>query len=204
MATPALRQHGKPKTPKQHFLHLRLDLEALAERYGLELGGPNQQALLTEARRMQVSPSLPRHPGPVVPCRAELDGTGSADPCLIVPADWPIQLLPPHKRLAVGGQVKSIRESRFRLPPAPMETAWRSTQTWQGALMPVLVTIKGDQKYLVRANSWFFRCGEHCGQDIDTSFISEPNERDLEREAYHWGDDMSNSITVVLARFQPV
>lgn len=202
MATPATRQLSKPKTPKQHFLHLRLELEALADRYGLELGGLNSQSLLQKAQRMQVSPLFPRHLGPVIPCRVELDGSGSADPCLIVPADWPIQLLPPHKRLAVGGQVRSISESRFRLPACVMETAWRSTQTWQGAPMPVLVMIKGDQKYLVRANSWFFRCGEHCGQDIDTLFMSEPNERDLKREAYHWGDDMSNSITVVLARFQ--
>jgi hypothetical protein len=200
MATPAMRQYGNLKTHRSHFQQVRTALEALAERYGIGLGAPHTHALAAEARCMQVH-GLSGRPSVVVPCRAELEDVGWADPCLIVPADWPIALLPPHKRLAVGGQVKSIADSRFLLPKCVLEAVWHRTQTWQGCLMPVLVTINGEQKYLVRANSWFFQCGENCGQDIDTLSTSDPNERELAREAYHWGDDMSHCTTVVLARF---
>jgi hypothetical protein len=200
MATPAMQQYGKPKTPKQHFQQIRLKLESLAEEYGLDLRPGSANGLAIEARRMQV-PQRPLHHQPaLVPCRAELDGIGTADPCLIVPATWPVELLPPHRHVAVGGQVKSIEPSRYLLPKCVLDAAWRSRLTWQGCLMPVLVMIKGDQKYLVRAKSWFFQCGEYCGQDIDASFTSEPNERDLNREAYSWGDDMNANLTLVLAK----
>lgn len=201
MATPAMRQYGNLKTHRSYVQQVHLTLETLAERYGIGLGAAQAETLPADARRMRIPPRQSRHQPALVPCLAELDGMGWADPCLIVPADWPIAQLPPHKRLAVGGQVKSVAESRFLLPRCVMEAAWRRTQTWQGSLMPVLVSIKGEQKYLVRANSWFFRCGEHCGQDIDTLSTTEPNERELARETYHWGDDMSSSITVILAKF---
>jgi len=201
MATPAMQRYGKPKTPKQHFQQIRLNLESLAKRYGLELGANSGDSLAAEARRMQVPQRLLPHQPALVPCSAELDGIGSVDPCLIVQATWPIELLPPHRRVAVGGQVKSIGKSPFSLPKCVLDAAWRSRSTWQGCLMPLLVMIKGDQKYLVRPNSWFFRCGEYCGQDIDAAFTSEPNERDLKSELYNWGDDMNASLTVILAKF---
>jgi hypothetical protein len=201
MATPAMRQYGNLKTHRSHFQQVRTALEALAERYGIGLDTRHAEKFAANGLCMKVPLRQARHEAVVVPCRAELDEAGWADPCLIVPADWPIALLPPHKRLAVGGQVKSIADSRFLLPRCVLEAAWHRTQTWQGCLMPVLVTINGEQKYLVRANSWFFQCGEHCGQDIDTLSLSDPNERELAGEAYHWGDDMSHCTTVILARF---
>jgi hypothetical protein len=82
-----------------------------------------------------------------------------------------------------------------------MDAAWRSTQVWQGALMPVLVVIDGDEKYLVRANSWFFRLDNFRGHDIDPSYVNEPDERDLKRGAYLWSDDLSSEITLVVGKF---
>jgi hypothetical protein len=130
-----------------------------------------------------------------------LKDSGTADPCLVVPASWPVELLPSHKSLAVGGQVISISRSLFSLPRYIMDAAWRSTQIWQGSLMPILVMIEGDAKYLVRANTWFFRSGRYRGQDIEPSYTNEPDERDLKRGNYMWGDDMSSELTIIVARF---
>ena len=67
--------------------------------------------------------------------------------------------------------------------------------------MPILVMIEADAKYLVRANTWFFRSGQYRGQDIEPSYTNEPDERDLKRGNYIWGDDMSSEVTIVVARF---
>src|SRR5665213_558034 len=98
MATPAMRQYGNLKNHRSHFQQARLTLESLAERHGIGLGSRYTPMLATEARRLQVAHGPLRQRPAVVACRAELDDVGWADPCLIVPADWPIALLPPYKR----------------------------------------------------------------------------------------------------------
>lgn len=180
---------------------VRESLGQLESRYGLELGGAGGIDLTAEARRLQLPQPLLNNQTIVIPCQAELQDLGLVDPCLIVPSSWPVELLPAHKQLAVGGQVRSIARSAYSLPKYVMDAAWRSTQVWQGSLMPVLVLIDGDERYLVRANSWFFRLGNFRGQDIDPSYVNEPDERDLKRGAYLWGDDLSAEITLVVGKF---
>jgi hypothetical protein len=183
---------------------LRYRREALAQleaKYGLDFPAIEGRNLAGEARRLQLPQRLLNNETTVIPCSAELRDAGIADPCLVVPASWPVELLPSHKSLAVGGQVISISRSLFSLPRYIMDAAWRSTQIWQGSLMPILVMIEADAKYLVRANTWFFRSGQYRGQDIEPSYTNEPDERDLKRGNYIWGDDMSSEVTIVVARF---
>jgi hypothetical protein len=195
------QEHGKSKGREEHLRRLRESLSRLESKYGLELGGPGGVDLTAEARRLQLPQPLLNNQTIVIPCQAELQDLGLFDPCLIVPSSWPVELLPTHRQLAIGGQVRSIARSTYSLPKYVMDAAWRSTQVWQGALMPVLVVIDGDEKYLVRANSWFFRLDNFRGHDIDPSYVNEPDERDLKRGAYLWSDDLSSEITLVVGKF---
>lgn len=195
------QEHGKTSGREEYLRRVRESLGQLESRYGLELGGAGGIDLTAEARRLQLPQPLLNNQTIVIPCQAELQDLGLVDPCLIVPSSWPVELLPAHKQLAVGGQVRSIARSAYSLPKYVMDAAWRSTQVWQGSLMPVLVLIDGDERYLVRANSWFFRLGNFRGQDIDPSYVNEPDERDLKRGAYLWGDDLSAEITLVVGKF---
>jgi hypothetical protein len=201
MPQPGAQETGKSKGREEYLRRLRESLNRLESRYGLELGGSAGADLTAEARRLQLPQPLLNNQTIVIPCQAELRDLGLVDPCLIVPSGWPVELLPTHKQLAIGGQVRSIARSAYSLPKYVMDAAWRSTQVWQGSLMSVLVLIDGDEKYLVRANSWFFRLGAFRGHDIDPSYVSEPDERDLRRGAYLWGDDLSSEITLVVGKF---
>ncbi|MFL6302930.1 MAG: hypothetical protein ACJ72H_05250 [Candidatus Sulfotelmatobacter sp.] len=191
----------KSKNREESMQQIRRTLADLEAKYGTQLGGKGTTAVTEQAKRLQLPQKLLNNQTSVIPCRAELSGVGIADPALILPASWPVELLPPHKQLAVGGQVSSIARSSYSLPPYIMDAAWRSRQVWQGSLMPIVVLVDGESNYLVRANSWFFRSGKYRGQDIDPSFTNEPVERDLKRGSYHWGDDMSNELTIVVAAF---
>jgi hypothetical protein len=195
------QEHGKTRGREEYLRRLRESLGQLESRYGLELGGAGGIDLTAEARRLQLPQPLLNNQTIVIPCQAELQDLGLVDPCLIVPSSWPVELLPAHKQLAVGGQVRCIARSTYSLPKYVMDAAWRSTQVWQGSLMPILVLIDGDERYLVRANSWFFRLDNFRGHDIDPSYVNEPDERDLKRGAYLWGDDLSSEITLVVGKF---
>ncbi len=191
----------KSKTREEALQHIRHTLAELETKYGMNLGGEGTGVLTEQAKRLQLPQKLLNNQTAVIPCVAELKEFGLADPCLIVPASWPVELLPPHKQLAVGGQVTSLARSTYSLPRYIMDAAWRSTQVWMGSLMPIVVLIDGESNYLVRANSWFFRSGRFRGQDIDPSFTNEPVERDLKRGSYKWGDDMAGQMTIVVAAF---
>jgi hypothetical protein len=191
----------KGKNREGSMQQIRRTLAELEAKYGNSLGGHGTSAVTEQAKRLQLPQKLLNNHTSVIPCAAELKGVGMADPSLILPASWPVELLPPHKQLAVGGQVVSIARSSYALPPYIMDAAWRSTQVWMGSLMPIVVLIDGESNYLVRANTWFFRSGKYRGQDIDPSFTNEPVERDLKRGTYHWGDDMSGELTIIIAVF---
>jgi len=201
MPEPGAQEHGKNRGREEYLRRVRESLAQLQSKYGLELGGAGEIDLTPEARRLQLPQPLLNNQTIVIPCQAELKDLGLADPCLIVPSSWPVELLPTHKQLAVGGQVRSIARSTYSLPKYVMDAAWGSTQVWQGSLMPVLAVIDGDEKYLVRANSWFFRLGNFRGHDIDPSSVNEPDERDLKRGSYLWGEDLNSEITLVVGKF---
>jgi hypothetical protein len=201
MSIQADQDSYKSRNREESLQQIRRTLAELEAKYGIALGGQGTKTLADEAKRLQLPQKVLNNRTSVIPCAAELRDFGIADPCLILPASWPVELLPAHKKLAVGGQVASIARSSYSLPPYIMDAAWRSTQVWKGSLMPTVVLIDGESNYLVKANTWFFRCGKYRGQDIDPSFTNEPVERDLKRGTYQWGDDMSGEMTIVVASF---
>jgi hypothetical protein len=177
----------------------RSTLAQLQAQYGLALHGPAGESLYDQAVNLRLNRKILSPPKTVIPCMAELKDLGRADPCLIVPYSLSIELLPAHKRLAVGGQVLSINSSPFSLPPYVLDAAFRSQGYFKGELRPILVSIQDEYRYLVRANSFFFRFENYLGSDIDHSSPSEPLEPELKAGRYHWGSDLSDELTLVIA-----
>ncbi|HEX4809365.1 MAG TPA: hypothetical protein VH325_10565 [Bryobacteraceae bacterium] len=171
----------------------------LKAKYGLALGASRGEGLFAKAKRLGLLQGVLSKT--IIPCQAELKDDRPANPCLIVPQSLPVEMFPAHKRLAVGGQVESLSISQFTLPRHVMEAAWRPTASWQGGHMPILVSIHGEYKYLVRTNSLFFRCGEYTGSDLDTTSPAQPQEYELKRGRYNSGDDLSSELALVVAEF---
>jgi hypothetical protein len=176
--------------------------EALAElrsKYSLTLGASNDETFLQKAKRL----GLPRDvlSKTIIPCQVELQGSGRANPSLLVPQSLPVEMFPAYKRLALGSQVESLTTSEYTLPRHILEAAWRPIGTWQGGPMPILVSIQGAYKFLVKPNSLFFRCGSYTARDIDAVSPMVPEELGLKRGRYQCGDDLSNELTIVVADF---
>jgi hypothetical protein len=174
-------------------------ISELREKHGLKLGASGGEGLFQKAKRLGLARDVLSKT--VFPCQAELKEDKPANPCLLVPQSLPVELFPAHKRLAVGGQVVSLSNSQFTLPRLIMDAAWRPGGTWQGGPMPLLVSIRGEYKYLVRKNSIFFRCGKYTGSDVDSTSPGQPDEHGLKRGRYEWGDDLSSELTVVVAEY---
>jgi hypothetical protein len=179
----------------------RVEISELQSKYGLALGGDNTKALLDRATDLKLPKKILSPPKTVIPCSAELKDSGNADPCLIVHSSVPLELLPVHKAMAVGGQVISVSRSLLALPNYLIEEAWRAQGYWNGQPRPLLVSISGDYRYLVRQKSYFFRFEKFRGSDVDHLSPKEPEERDLKLNRYHWGSDLTEELTVVIADF---
>lgn len=179
----------------------RTALGELTAKYGLALTGSDGAPLLKQAEQMRLTRTVLLPPKVVVPCAAELKEIGHADPVLIVPASLPIELLPSHKLLAVGGQVTSIGRSFFTMSPYLMDEAWRAQGFLNGQPMPLLVSIKGAYKYLVKQKSYFFKYENFVGSDIDQLSPMDPDPKDLKLNRYHWGSDLSDQLTLVIAEY---
>lgn len=174
-------------------------LAELRAKYGLALPAPQAESFLAKAKRLNLLRDVLNKT--VIPCQVELRDEGRANPALIVPHSLPVEMYPAYKRLAAGGQLESLSSSEFMLPKHILEVAWRPVKTWQGGPMPILASIQGDYRYLVRPNSLFFRCGKYTGRDLDSTSPSLPDELGLKRGRYEWSDDCSNDLTVVVAEF---
>lgn len=179
----------------------RAALPELRDKYGLALGGADSNSLYQRAIDLKLTRKVFSPAKIVIPCSAELKDVGTADPCLIVPATLPLELLPPHKALAVGGQVISLTRSPFALPTYLMDEAWRAQGFWNGRPLPLLVAIGGDYRYLVHQKSYFFRFEKFCGADLDHLSPREPDPRDLKLGRHHWGSDLTDELTVVIAEY---
>ena len=178
----------------------RTTIAELREKYGLALPSLKGEPLLQQATRLGIVRKIISGAAKtIIPCRLELKDRGVSDPCLIVPSSLPVELLPAHAHIAVGGQILSLTSSAYALPKYVMDAAWRPQGSWKGEQYPVLVSIRGEYRYLVRPNSTFFRFAEYKGADLDHSSPSEPNEIDMQLGRYNWGDDLSSELTVVLA-----
>ena len=179
----------------------RTQLAELTDKYGLAFQSPDSETMMKQADELRVKRSVMTPAKTVMPCAAELKDMGKIDPCLIVPASLPIELLPSHKALAVGGQVLALYRSLYCLSPYITDEAWRARGFWDGKPIPILVSIKGAYKYLVKQKSYFFKYEEFVGADIDQLSPQEPNPQDLKLKRFNWGSDLSDEITLVIADY---
>ena len=179
----------------------RAAIGELKDKYGLTLRGPNGENLLDQAASLKLPRTILSPPKMVIPCAAELKDAGKADACLIVPSSLPIELLPVHKSIGVGGQVLSVARSLYALPSYLMDETWRAQGYWNGQPLPILVAIRGEYRYLARQKSFFFRFEKYRGSDVDQLSPKEPDERDLKLGRYHWASDLSEELTVVIADY---
>ncbi len=179
----------------------RSTIADLQAKYGLALRSANGESLYEEAAAMMLPKTVLSPPKIVIPCATEMKEGGTVDPCLIVPSNLPLEFLPTHKAVAVGGQVKAIKRSFFALSSYMSDEAWRAQGFWNGQPLPLLVSIRGSYKYLVKQKSYFFKYGEYVGADIDQLSPMQPDERELRLGRYYAGNDMSDQLTVVIAEY---
>ncbi len=179
----------------------RETISDLQNKYGLALRGANGESLYDEAVALKLPRAVLSPAKTVIPCAAELKDLGKVDPCLIVQSSLPLELLPPHKSLAVGGQVAAIKRSFFAMSSYLTDEAWRAQGYWNGQPLPMLVSIRGAFKYLVRQKSYFFKFENFVGADIDQLSPMQPDERDLKLGRYKWGSDLSDELTLIVAEF---
>lgn len=179
----------------------RTELAELTEKYGLAMNDANGQPLIKQAAVLGLQRTVLSPAKIVVPCAAELKDVGRVDPCLIVPSSLPIELLPKHKSLAVGGQVVSMGRSLYGMSPYLMDEAWRAQGFWNGQPLPILVSIKGSYKYLVKQKSYFFKFENFVGSDIDQLSPMDPDQKDLKLGRYNWGNDLTDEMTLVVAEY---
>jgi hypothetical protein len=64
-----------------------------------------------------------------------------------------------------------------------------------------VVSIRGAYKYLVKQKSYFFRCENFVGSDIDQLSPMEPDEKDMKLGRYKWGSDLVDELTLVVAEY---
>ncbi len=179
----------------------RTAIAELQSKYGLALRGPNGENFLEQAAELKLPRKILSPPKTVIPCSAELKDVGGADPCLIVPPTIPIELLPPHKSIAAGGQVVSITRSLFALSNYLIDETWRAQGYWNGQPLPIVVAIRGEYRYLARQKSFFLRFEKYKGSDVDPLSPKEPVDRDLKLGRYQWTSDMSDELTLIVAEY---
>lgn len=179
----------------------RTELADLTEKYGLAMKDADGEPLIKQAAALGLQRTVLSPAKVVVPCAAELRGLGRVDPCLVVPSSLPIELLPKHKALAVGGQVVSMSRSLYGLSPYLMDEAFRAQGFWNGQPLPMLVSIKGSYKYLVKQKSYFFKFENFVGADIDQLSPSDPDATAMKLGRYHWGSDLTEEMTLVVAEY---
>jgi len=179
----------------------RTQLSELTEKYGLAFNGPDGESLMKQADELRLKRVVMSPPKTVMPCAAELKEIGFVYPCLIVPSSLPIELLPAHKSLAVGGQIVSLSRSLYCMSPYITEEAWRAQGFWNGQPLPMLVSIKGSYKYLVKQKSYFFKYQDFVGSDIDQLSPMEPSAKDLKLQRFYWGSDLTEEMTLVIADY---
>lgn len=135
----------------------RAGLAELTAKFGLVIKDDKGESLVNKAIDLKLSRTILSPPKTVFPCAAELDGMGYLDPCLIVPATLPVELMPRHKTIAVGGQVHSISRSMYAMSPYMIDEAARAQGYWNGKPLPMLVSVRGNYKYLVPQKAFFFK-----------------------------------------------
>ena len=179
----------------------RASMTELASKFGFAIKEAAGESLIDRAIELKLSRSILSPPKTVFPCAAELKGLGLLDPCLIVPVSLPIELMPRHKSITVGGQLDSIARSMFAMSPYMIDESARAQGFWNGQPMPMLVSIRGSYKYLVKQKSFFFKFENYVGSDIDQLSPTDPDPMGLKLNRYYWGDDLSGELTLIVAEY---
>lgn len=170
-------------------------------KFGLVMKDAQGEPLIGKAIDLKLARTILSPPKTVFPCAAELKDTGYRDPCLIVPSALPVELMPKHKSIAVGGQVLSISRSMFAMSPYMIEEAARFQGYWNGKPMPMLVSVRGNYKYLVPQKAFFFKFENWVGSDIDPLTPMEPDVMSLKLNRYYQSDDLSGELTIIVAEY---
>lgn len=132
------------------------------------------------------------------------DGT-ECPAAIIMPAS---ALSPEHyqsfPRISVGGAVASVRRSPFALPAAIIQKA-RSTGDYagMGAFNSLLVSIRGQKRFLVPANSLFYKSEFGNGSDVGRDSGEEFPPVSANATDVISGDAMQQDIVVILRRILP-
>ena len=180
---------------------VRAGMAELAAKFGLAMKDGKGESLIDRAADLKLTRTILSPPKTVFPCAAELKGLGYLDPCLIVPASLPVELMPKHKSIAVGGQVQSISRSMYAMSPYMIDEAARAQGYWNGKPLPMLVSVRGNYKYLVPQKAFFFKYENWVGSDIDQLSPMEPDLMSLKLNRYHWSDDLSGELTLIVAEY---
>jgi hypothetical protein len=175
----------------------RAAFDALRAQYGLQIPGLSALAVSAMLRALDAVRYQALDDRGLIPCRARLlDGT-LVDPCLVWLSEWGAMGFMDNPRKLVGGHVARLLRSEYTLPFRIIEAARHTREYRMGAYVPVLVSIGGAARYLVPAGSFFFRCGEYKGKDVDPDFVAEPSEKLHRLGRYVWGDDMIAQTTAI-------
>jgi hypothetical protein len=179
----------------------RADMAELTAKFGLAMKDSKGEPLIDKAIDLKLARTILSPPKTVFPCAADLKGVGYLDPCLIVPASLPVELMPRHKAIAVGGQVQSISRSMYAMSPYMIDEAARAQGYWNGKPLPMVVSVRGNYKYLVPQKAFFFKYESFVGSDIDQLSPTEPDLMSLKLNRYCVSDDMSGELTIIVAEY---
>jgi hypothetical protein len=179
----------------------RAGLAELTAKFGLVMKDSQGEPLINKALDLKISRTILSPPKTVFPCATQLNGMGYVDPCLIVPSSLPVELMPKHKALAVGGQVQSISRSMYAMSSYMIDEAARAQGFWNGQPMPMLVSVRGSYKYLVPQKAFFFKYENWVGADIDQLSPVEPDPMGLKLNRYYQSDDLSGELVIVVADY---
>lgn len=175
----------------------RAAFDALRAQYGLRIPGLSGAAVSVMLRALDAARYQTLDERGRVPCRARLLDGSVVDPCLVWLSDWGSRAFLDAPGTLAGGQVARLLPSAFTLPGPIIEAARNTREYRMGRYVPLLVAIGGDARYLVPAGSYFFRCGEYKGADVDAGFAAEPSAKEQRLGRYVWGDDMARETTAI-------
>jgi hypothetical protein len=175
----------------------RAAFDALRVQYGLQIPGLSAVAVSAMLRALDAVRYQALDDRGLVPCRARLQDGTVVDPCLVWLSHWGSLAFLETRRKLVGGQVARLLPSDYTLPGRIVEAARRTHEYRMGSYLPLLVSIAGRPRYLVPARSYFFRCGEYKGKDVDPDFFAAPSEASHRLGKYAWGDDMRKETTAI-------
>ncbi|MBU1077977.1 MAG: leucine-rich repeat domain-containing protein [Spirochaetes bacterium] len=185
---------------------IRDKLHALSEKYGFKIekeACSSLKKLYSEKVPLYVrSPGINNSEavtGVLFYGRLKMIDGSTLDPCIIYPAGTDYRSISHYSRFTMGGAVEKIEESELILPASIIKQAEKRIEYRMGSYIPLLISIKGEMKYLLPAYSKFFQSMDHSGKDVEPDQYAEPKESEHIKGHYEWGSDMFDDIIICLA-----